>query len=116
MKLLFPLALLMLLAGTVCAQDAARVPAGNQPAAASPSDARYFMDRETATRMAIQQRAAWKAAQRQQRIEMYKWYGYSPARPPAATYPMMGSNLPWLGPVVYYQYPGTFLPRAGFLR
>jgi hypothetical protein len=75
----------------------------------------YYTDRESAARLAIHQRAAFKAAQRQQRIEAFNWYGYSRLRPPAAHLPIMGSATPWFGPVIYYQYPGVFFPRTATL-
>lgn len=114
MKFFHSLAAVLVLAGAATAQEPAAPAAATNQVAASPSDSSYFMDRETAVRMARQQRAAWKSAQRIQRLEMYKWYGYSPLRPPAATYSMMGSNLGWYGPIVYHPYAGTLHPRAGF--
>ena len=77
-------------------------------------DSAYYLNREAAARAAIQERAAWKAAQRQARIETNRWYGYSPLRPTALVYPSVGSSVHWMGPVVYYQYPGTYFPRSGF--
>jgi hypothetical protein len=105
-RLIYAITVTMLFAGAAGAQD--------QPEANAPRDSAYYLDRETAARAAIQRRAAWKAAQRQARIEMNKWYGYSPLRPPATIVPMMGSSTPWMGRVVFYPYAGTFFPRVGY--
>jgi len=53
-------------------------------------------------------KAALRAAQRQQRIAMNKWAGYSPLRPPSSAVPAMGS--PVRRPQVVWVYPGTLYP------
>ncbi len=106
-QLTFAIALTLLVCATAGAQD--------QPEARpnSGQGSGYYMDREAAARAAIQQRAAWKAAQRQARLEMYRWYGYSPLRPPVdPIMGSMGSSIRWMGPIVYYRFPGTFLRRT----
>ena len=112
-RLLYVVAASLLVAVPVSAQDGSGATADNTPQVRGAAGGNsYYLDRKTAARMAIQQRAAYKAFQRQQRIESFKWYGYSPARPPASPVPQFGSALPWFGPVIYYQYPGSFFPRT----
>jgi len=73
----------------------------------------HSSSRRESAREAVIRRAAWKAAQRTQRIEAMKWYGYSPQRPPASTLPWMGSASTWIGGgIIYYHYPGVFYPRT----
>ena len=104
---LYGIAASLLLCGAAIAQDGSLdFDADNaQPARAARP---YYSERQLSARQAIHARAAWKAAQRQMRIETYKRYGYSPSRPPASTMAMMGSNATWIGPVVHYNLPGIF--------
>lgn len=111
---LFLVVAALFLAGPAQAQEATRSEVSPRVRGAGVAD-NYYMDRKSAARLAIQQRAAYKAAQRQRRIEGYKWYGYSPSRPPAGHAPFMGSAAPWLGPVIYYRYPGGGFPRTATL-
>ena len=81
--------------------------AQNQPSvpAWSVQDPRYDTPKQ-----AVHRKAAWKAAQRRERLEAMKRIGYSPSRPPASPVPFMTSSRPWIivapayGPfgVVYY--------------
>jgi hypothetical protein len=38
----------------------------------------------------LRERAALKASERAKRIEVWKWFRYTPLRPPAHPMPMMG--------------------------
>ena len=85
------------------------------PQSAPPEVAQYppSWSRRESARQAVIRRAAWKAAQRTQRIEAMKWYGYSPQRPAVSALPWMGSTSSWIGSgVIYYHYPGVFYPRT----
>ena len=94
-------------------------PPPNQPVELSQrggGDAPYYSrssSRRASAREAIHMRAAYKAAQRTQRIEAMKWFGYSRQRPPSPVLPWMGSTSAWIGgAVVYHHYPGVFYPRT----
>ena len=69
--------------------------------------------RRASAREAIHARAAYKAAQRTQRIEAKKWFGYSPQRPPSNPMPFMSASSAWIGtPYLYYYRPGFYFPRT----
>ena len=79
---------------------------------AVPQYPRSWSRRESA-RQAVVRRAAWKAAQRTQRLEAMKWYGYSPQRPAASSMPWMGSTSAWIGGgSFYYHYPSVVYIRT----
>ncbi|MBP90845.1 MAG: hypothetical protein CMJ64_29735 [Planctomycetaceae bacterium] len=68
-----------------------------------PSDTRNGLDGYNTPQQLVFRKAALKAAQRQQRIAMNKWLGYSPLRPPSSTVPFMGS--PTRRPIVVRAQP-----------
>lgn len=114
MKCLLPM-LLLLFAFTTFAHaqdpfDGALPPLQNQP----PRDDWGSQDpRYDTPKQAVQRKAAWKAAQRRQRLESMKRIGYSPLRPPTSPIPFMGSApggfiVPW-----YYPTAMAYFPRTG---
>ena len=84
-------------------QDVA--PAARPPANASPVSG-YVTPRQL-----VFEKAALRAAQRQQRIAMNKAIGYSPLRPPSSAVPAMGSPrrplVVWVQPVFPILYPAS---------
>jgi hypothetical protein len=103
----------LVIVGTLLISGAATA---QEPEQSSPSDRAtsreensYRSPREESARQAIARRAAWKAAQRQQRLEAYKWLGYSPSRPPASPMQFMGGS-PRAG-YAYRNFPGMVLPH-----
>ena len=83
---------------------------GNQ--AADAANRPYYSSQEETARQAIHRRAAWKAAQRGQRLEAYKWLGYSPLRPRTNPMLFMGADYGGSIGVAYYNFPGMLLPQA----
>lgn len=59
---------------------------------------------------AVQQRAAYKAAQRTQRIEARKWAGYSPLRPAASANPFMQNGDRIVPTAVLIPFAPTTVP------
>jgi hypothetical protein len=54
-------------------------------------------------RMAVRANAAFRAEQRQRRIESMKWFGFSNSRPQVASDPFHGDYSPrWVGNPGYY--------------
>lgn len=47
-------------------------------------------------KQAVRRKAAWKAAQRRERLETMKRIGYSPSRPPVSSMPFMSSPAHWV--------------------
>jgi len=63
-------------------------------------------------KQAVQRKAAWKAAQRRQRLANMKRMGYSPSRPPTSPLPFMSSPTRWVILPAYYAYPMVYSYRA----
>ncbi len=114
MKCLVPTLLLLCVCATsVLAQDpfhGALPPLQSQPArdAWEAQDPRYDTPKQ-----AVRRKAAWKAAQRRQRLENMKRVGYSPSRPPTSPLPFMGTSYrPWIVVTPYAPLRVTLDPRG----
>ena len=67
-------------------------------------------------KQAVHRKAAWKAAQRRQRLESMKRIGYSPSRPPTSPLPFMTSPTRWMVVPLYYPMSLMYGPRAVLVR
>jgi len=106
MKRLIPMLLLCAFASSARAQDPfddALPVAQLQPSTNTweSQDPRFDTPKQ-----AVRRKAAWKGAQRRQRLESLKRIGYSPSRPPSASVPYMSSPRPWV------IFPSYYLPLA----
>jgi len=63
-------------------------------------------------KQAVHRKAAWKSAQRRQRLESMKRIGYSPSRPPTSPLPFMASPTRWIIVPSYYPMSLMYGPRA----
>jgi len=63
-------------------------------------------------KQAVQRKAAWKAAQRRQRLANMKRIGYSPSRPPTSPLPFMSSPTRWIIFPSYYPFSVMYSQRA----
>ncbi|HJN10454.1 MAG TPA: hypothetical protein QF564_17335 [Pirellulaceae bacterium] len=113
MKCLIPTLLLLLTLATFAhAQDpfeGAFPPMQNQ----RPRDTWESQDLRYDTRkQAVRRKAAWKAAQRRQRLEGMKRMGYSPSRPPTSPLPYMSSPNRWIIVPSYYPFSVMYSQRA----
>ena len=92
--------------------DGALPPIRNLP----PRDAWDTLDpRYDTPKQAVRRKAAWKAAQRRQRLEGMKRIGYSPSRPPTSTVPFMSSPSRWIIVPPSYPFSVIYYPRAGLV-
>lgn len=116
MKLLIPTLLLVVLAYAVPAQaqtdpfDEA-LPRPITSNAWEAQDPRYDTPKQ-----AVHRKAAWKAAQRRQRLESMKRIGYSPSRPPTSSLPFMSSPPRWIVVPAYYPISVMYYPHAAWVE
>lgn len=85
------------------------------PAVQGRSDMNAWADQDPrydTPKQAVQRKAAWKAAQRRQRLESMKRIGYSPSRPPTSAVPYMSAAPRWILVPTYYPTTVVYYPRS----
>jgi hypothetical protein len=113
MKCLIPsLLLLLTFAASTFAQDPLDSAFPFRLSQRSPETLESLDPRYDTPKQAVRRKAAWKAAQRRQRLENMKRIGYSPSRPPTSTLPFMSSPTRWVIVPAYYSHSIIYRHRA----